>query len=111
MVAEMMQKPKFLLYVLYSCYMKFYFCYIFHICVICFVIYLLYIYLYIYLFVHIYLCIYIYLFLFLQYLILNLCDNVFNFIICAMQNVYYKKILIVRIFFMLYDIIWFPFTW
>ena len=35
MVAEMLQKSKLLLYVLYSCYMKFYFCYIFHIYVIC----------------------------------------------------------------------------
>ena len=38
MVAQMLQKSKFLLYVLYLCYMKFYFCYI---------IYLLYIYMYI----------------------------------------------------------------
>ena len=43
----MLQKSKFLLYVLCSCYMKFYFCYICHIYVICFIIYLLYIYMYI----------------------------------------------------------------
>ena len=42
-VAEILQKSKFL-YVLYSCYMKFYFCYICHIYVICFTIYLLHIY-------------------------------------------------------------------
>ena len=30
MVAEMLQKLKFLLYVLYLCYIKFYFDYIFH---------------------------------------------------------------------------------
>ena len=45
MVAEMLQKSKLLLYVLYSCYMKFYFCYIFHIYVIC--VNILYIYIYI----------------------------------------------------------------
>ena len=44
MVAEMLQKSKFLLYVLYLCYIEFYFDYIFHIYVICFIIYLLYIY-------------------------------------------------------------------
>ena len=37
MVAEMLQKSKFLLYVLYSSDMMFYFCYIFHIYVICFI--------------------------------------------------------------------------
>ena len=47
MVAEMLQKSKFLLYLLYSCYMKFYFYYICHIYVICFIIYSLYIYMYI----------------------------------------------------------------
>ena len=41
MAAEMLQKSKFLLYVLYSCYIKFYFDYIFDIYVICFIIYLL----------------------------------------------------------------------
>ena len=41
MVAEMLQKSKFLLHVLYSSYIKFYFCYICHIYVICFIIYLL----------------------------------------------------------------------
>ena len=46
MVVEMLQKLKFS-YVLYSCYIKFYFDYIFHIYVICFLIYLLYIYMYI----------------------------------------------------------------
>ena len=49
MVAEMLQKSKLLLYVLYSCYMKFYFCYIFHIYVIC--VNILYIYLYIYIYI------------------------------------------------------------
>ena len=47
MVAEMLQKSNFLLHVLYSCYIKFYFDYIFHIYVICFLIHLLYIYMYI----------------------------------------------------------------
>ena len=47
MVAEMLQKSKFLLYVLYWCYMKFYFCYICDVYVICFIIYLLYIFIYI----------------------------------------------------------------
>ena len=46
MVAEMLQKPKVLLYVLHLCYIKFYFDYIFHIYVICFITYLLYIYMY-----------------------------------------------------------------
>ena len=47
MVAEMLQKSKCLLYVLYSCYMKFCFCFIFHIYVICFIICSLHIYMYI----------------------------------------------------------------
>ena len=47
MVAEMLQKSKFLLYGLNLCYIKFHFDYIFHIYVICFIIYLLYIYMYI----------------------------------------------------------------
>ena len=47
MVAEMLQKSKFLLYGLYLCYTKFYFDYIFHIYVICLIIYLLYIHMYI----------------------------------------------------------------
>ena len=47
MVAEVLQNSKFLLYILYSCYMKFYFCYIFHIYVTCFIMYLLYIHMYI----------------------------------------------------------------
>ena len=47
MVAEMLQKSKFLLYVLHSCYMKFYFCYIY-------VIFMLYVSLYIY---YIFICI------------------------------------------------------
>ena len=46
MVAEMLQKPKFLLYVLHLCYITCYFDYIFHIYVICFITYLLYIYMY-----------------------------------------------------------------
>ena len=37
MVAEMLQKSEFLLYVLYSYYMKFYFRYACHIYVICFI--------------------------------------------------------------------------
>ena len=41
MAAEMLQKPKVLLYVLYLCYIKFQFDYIFDIYVICFLIYLL----------------------------------------------------------------------
>ena len=49
MVAEMLQKSKFL-YVLYSCYIKFYSDYTFHIYVICFTIYLLYVIMYIYVF-------------------------------------------------------------
>ena len=75
MVAEMVQKSKFLLSVLYLCYINFCFDYIFHIYVICFVIYLLYIYMYIICFL-----IFFYIFLFSYYLILNLCDNVFIFI-------------------------------
>ena len=47
MVADVLQKSKFLLYALYLCYIKFYFDYIIHIYVICFIIYLLYIYMYI----------------------------------------------------------------
>ena len=47
MVAEMLQKSKFLLYVLYLYYIKFYFDYTFHIYVICFTMHLLYIYMYI----------------------------------------------------------------
>ena len=47
MVAEMLQKSKFLLYVLYLCYIKFYFDYIFDIHVIYFITYLSYIYMYI----------------------------------------------------------------
>ena len=50
MVAEISQKLQFSLYVLYSCYMKFYFCYIFHIYVICSIMYLLQIYMYMYIF-------------------------------------------------------------
>ena len=73
MVAEMLQNSKFLLHVLYLSYMKFYFCYIFHIYVICFIIYL-----YVY-----YVFQFCYIFLFSHYLILNLCDNVFIFIICT----------------------------
>ena len=77
MVAEMLQKSKFLLFHLYSCYMKFYFDYIFYIYVICFIIYLLYIYMY------------IIVFLILSYISIsilfafNLGDNVFIFIICT----------------------------
>ena len=40
MVAEILQKSKFLLYVLYSCYMKFCLCYMF-------IVYLKYVYMYI----------------------------------------------------------------
>ena len=40
MVYEMLQKLKFLLHVLYSRYIKFYFSCIFHIYAICFIIYL-----------------------------------------------------------------------
>ena len=47
MVAEMLQKLKFLLYDLYLCYIKLYFDNMFHIYVICFIIYLLYIYMWI----------------------------------------------------------------
>ena len=47
MVAEMLQKSKFSLYVLYLCHMKFWFYYMLHIYVILFVIYLWYIYMYI----------------------------------------------------------------
>ena len=47
MAAVMLQKSKFFLYVLYLCYIKFYFDYVFHIYVICFIISLLYIYMYI----------------------------------------------------------------
>ena len=43
MVAEMLQKSKFLLCVLYLCYVKSCFDYIYHIYVLCFIIYLLYI--------------------------------------------------------------------
>ena len=53
MVAEMLQKSKLLLYVLYSCYMKFYFCYIFHIYVICVNILYIYIYYHVLLFYYI----------------------------------------------------------
>ena len=72
MVPKMLQKSIF--YVLYSSYMKFYFCYIFHVYVICFIMCLLYIYMYIIFFQ---LCD---IFLFSYYLILNLYDNVFIFI-------------------------------
>ena len=61
----------------YSCSMKFHFCHIFHIYVICFIMYLLYIYMYIVCFK---ILLYISIF---YYLILNLCDNVFIFIICT----------------------------
>ena len=54
MVAEMLQKSKFLLYVLYLCYIKFYSDYIFHIYVICFIIYLLQIYMRILLYISIF---------------------------------------------------------
>ena len=47
MVAEMLQKLKFLLYDLYLCYIKLYFDNMFHIYVICFIIYLLYIYMWV----------------------------------------------------------------
>ena len=43
MVAEMLQKSKFL-YALYLCYIKFYFGYIFDIYVICYYIFVLYLY-------------------------------------------------------------------
>ena len=46
MVAETLQRSRFLSYVLYLCYIKFYFNYIFHIYVIHFIIYSLYIYMY-----------------------------------------------------------------
>ena len=86
-----LEKLKFLLYVLYSCYMKFHFCYIFHIYVISFIIYLLYIYMYIS-------CYLIFLYIsFSHYLILNLCDNVFIFIICT-KLVCCKILMITKIF-------------
>ena len=74
MVAKMLEKSRFL-FVLYSCYMKFYFCYIFHTYLICLL--------------HIYYIVisilnafqFCYRFLFSHYLVLNLCDNVFIFII------------------------------
>ena len=72
MVAEMLQKSKFLLCGSYLCYIKFYFDYIFHIYVICFIIYLLYIYMYI-------ICFYVYISIFIL-LDFKLCDNVFIFI-------------------------------
>ena len=42
MVAKMLQKSKFSLYVLHLCYIKFFFDYILHIYVICFIIYFIY---------------------------------------------------------------------
>ena len=81
-LAEMMQKPKFLLYVLYSCYMKFYLLYIPYMHYMFCYIFIIYLFVYIFICIYLFVYTYIYLYLFLQYLILNLCDNVFNFIIC-----------------------------
>ena len=89
MVAKMLQKSKFLLYVLYLCYIKFYFRYILYIYVIYFTIYLLHIYMHIICFFN-----FGYIFLFSYCLILNLCDNVFIFIICTKllwSKTHYKK--------------------
>ena len=89
MVAKMLEKSRFL-FVLYSCYMKFYFCYIFHTYLICLL--------------HIYYIVisilnafqFCYRFLFSHYLVLNLCDNVFIFII---STKFLKcKVLIKKIF-------------
>ena len=77
MVAEMLQKWKFLLYILYLYYMKFYFDYILHIYVMFYYIFMIHLYVY-YLFFN-----FCYIFLFSYYLILNLCDNDFIFIICT----------------------------
>ena len=79
MVAEMLQKSKFLLCVLFSCYKKLYF--------ICFI-FMLYVLLYIYyIFMYIlYVFQFCYTFQFSCYLILNLCDNVFIFIILYVKN-------------------------
>ena len=73
MVAEMLQKSKFLLYVLHSCYMKFYFCYLFH----NHYVFMIYLHVY-YMFLN-----FVKYFLFSHYLILSLCTNVFVFIICT----------------------------
>ena len=81
MAAEVLLKLKFLSHVLYLCYAKFYFDYIFHSYVIYFIIYL-------YILYNFYFC---YIFLFSSYLILNLWNNVFIFII-------YTKLLQCKIF-------------
>ena len=67
-VTEILKKSKFLLYVLYSCYMKFHFC-----CLFTFITYL---------FVYYMFFKFCYIFLFSHYLVLNLFD-VFIFIICT----------------------------
>ena len=92
------------------CYMLFCCDYILYIYVICFTIYLLYIYMYIICFFN-FGCI----FLFSYYLILNLCDNVFIFIICT--KLLWCKILIKKrylyfndwnfLWYMKFFIIWF----
>ena len=77
MVDEMLQKSKILLYVLYSCYIKFCFDYRFHIYVICFLICLSYIHMFIMFFLNL---LHISISIIFD---LNLCDNVFIFITCA----------------------------
>ena len=100
MVAEMLQKSKFLLCLLYSCHMKFYFCYICNIYVICFIIYLLYIYMYIICFLNL-LYISIFTFLILNFVMTLL----FSLYVqnCYNKNPYdYNKnicILMIRIFY------------
>ena len=110
MVAKMLQKSKFLLYVLYSCYVKFYFDYIFHIYVIRFIMYLLYIYMYIICFL---ILLYITVFILFDF---HLFGNVLIFIICTklfhyMKNSYSKKYLCFNnsnfLCYMKFFIIWF----
>ena len=79
MVAEILQKSKFL-YVLYLCYIKFYFDSMFHIYVIFFTI-LLYIY-YIFIYTLFVFSILLYISIFILFF-LNFCGNVFIFIICT----------------------------
>ena len=84
MVAEMLQKSKFSLYkcfifMLYQVFFLLYISYLFYVFYCIFVIYL---YAVPDIYVMCYMFKFFYVFLFSHYLILNLCDNVFIFIIC-----------------------------
>ena len=96
MVADMLEISRFLLYVLYSCYMKFYFCYIFQIYLIC----LLNIYYIVISILNLFQ--FCYRFLFSRYLVLNLCDIVFIFIIST--KLLKRKILIIKRYLHFHDL-------